>query len=74
MTGTGNPAVLSDLPRIIEIMRRYADLPADLADASIVRFLNGPGRHSLQLWTSISTSIARASARRSPMYFFTGRQ
>ena len=26
----------ADLPRIVEIMRKYADLPADLADASLV--------------------------------------
>lgn len=26
----------SDFPRIIEIMKKYADLPADLADASLV--------------------------------------
>jgi len=26
----------SDLPRIIEIMKKYADLPADFADASLV--------------------------------------
>jgi uncharacterized protein len=25
-----------DLPRIVEIMRKYADLPADFADASLV--------------------------------------
>ena len=25
-----------DLPRIIEIMKKYADLPADFADASLV--------------------------------------
>ena len=25
-----------DLPRIIEIMRKYSDLPADFADASLV--------------------------------------
>jgi predicted nucleic acid-binding protein len=25
-----------DLPRIIEIMKKYADLPADLADASLL--------------------------------------
>jgi len=27
---------VSDLPRIIEIMKKYADLPADFADASLV--------------------------------------
>ncbi len=26
----------ADLPRIVEIMRKYADLPADFADASLV--------------------------------------
>jgi len=26
----------ADLPRIIEIMKKYADLPADLADASLL--------------------------------------
>lgn len=27
---------VADLPRIVEIMRKYADLPADFADASLV--------------------------------------
>jgi predicted nucleic acid-binding protein len=27
---------IDDLPRIIEIMRKYADLPADFADAALV--------------------------------------
>jgi predicted nucleic acid-binding protein len=26
----------ADLPRIVEVMRKYADLPADFADASLV--------------------------------------
>lgn len=26
----------ADLPRIVEVMRKYADLPADLADASLL--------------------------------------
>lgn len=29
-------ALREDLPRIIEIMRKYGDLPADLADVSLV--------------------------------------
>ena len=29
-------ALREDLPRIIEIMKKYGDLPADLADASLV--------------------------------------
>ena len=29
-------ALREDLPRMIEIMRKYADLPADLADVSLV--------------------------------------
>jgi predicted nucleic acid-binding protein len=28
--------LLKDLPRIIDIMAKYADLPADLADASLI--------------------------------------
>jgi predicted nucleic acid-binding protein len=28
--------IVDDLPRIVEIMRKYADLPADFADASLV--------------------------------------
>jgi uncharacterized protein len=28
--------IIDDLPRIVEIMRKYADLPADFADAALV--------------------------------------
>jgi len=31
------PLDLADVPRIRELMRRYADLPMDLADAALVR-------------------------------------
>jgi predicted nucleic acid-binding protein len=29
-------ATIADMPRIVEIMEKYADLPADFADASLV--------------------------------------
>jgi uncharacterized protein len=38
---TLEPLSLGDFSRIAELNTRYADLPADFADLSLVQFLNG---------------------------------
>jgi predicted nucleic acid-binding protein len=40
-------ATASDMPRIIEIMRKYADLPADFADASLIALCERRGLTSI---------------------------
>lgn len=47
-------ALHEDLPRIREIMRKYADLPADLADASLVALCE---RRSIDTVASIDSDF-----------------
>lgn len=47
-------ALREDLPRIIEIMKKYGDLPADLADASLVALCE---RRSVSLIASIDSDF-----------------
>ena len=40
-------ALREDLPRMIDIMRKYSDLPADLADASLVALCERRGLNAI---------------------------
>lgn len=40
-------ALREDLPRMIEIMRKYSDLPADLADVSLVTLCERRGTNTI---------------------------
>jgi predicted nucleic acid-binding protein len=40
-------ATAGDMPRIIEIMKKYADLPADFADASLIALCERRGLTSI---------------------------
>jgi uncharacterized protein len=40
-------ATVGDMPRIIEIMKKYADLPADFADASLIALCERRGLASI---------------------------
>ena len=47
-------ALREDLPRVIEIMKKYGDLPADLADASLVALCE---RRSVQTIASVDSDF-----------------
>lgn len=61
-----------DLPRIIEIMKKYADLPADFADASLVALCE---RRGIETVASLDKhfDVYRTSARKQLKNVFRAR-
>ena len=63
----------SDFPRIIEIMKKYADLPADFADASLVALCERRGIDAVATLDK-HFSVYRTSARKQLKNVFVARR
>jgi uncharacterized protein len=65
-------ALLEDLPRMIEILKKYADLPADLADVSLVALCE---RRGIDMVASINSDFdvyRMAKGKKFTNLFFKG--
>jgi predicted nucleic acid-binding protein len=60
------PLDSSDVPRIRELMRKYASLPMDLADASLLRVAEREGLHKIFTVDRRDFSVYRLNNRRRP--------
>jgi predicted nucleic acid-binding protein len=62
----------ADLPRIVEIMQKYADLPADFADASLVAMCERRNIASVATLDKDFDVYRTADRKRLRNVFFTG--
>lgn len=62
----------ADLPRIIEIMQKYADLPADFADASLVALCERRGIREVATLDKDFDVYRTADRKRLRNVFFAG--
>jgi uncharacterized protein len=64
--------VAADLPRIIEIMNKYADLPADFADASLLALCERRGIRDVATLDTDFDVYRTADRKRLRNVFFAG--
>jgi uncharacterized protein len=55
------PLGMDDIPRMKELMRKYRDLPVDLADAALVRIAERERLRRIFTWTAVTFKVYRPS-------------